>query len=64
MLKITETPHQGPQRVWTAESRENFCLKVLAQADIERKDIDHLASYDELVEWLSADLRELTVEEE
>jgi len=61
MLNIIEIPHQGPRRDWSAIDREDFCLKVLASN--ARADIDHEATYEELVQWLRSDLRDLIIQE-
>jgi hypothetical protein len=60
-ITVTETPHRGPVRTWTATNREDFCLKVLAANP--RADLSPNASYDELVRWLGSDLRALDIQE-
>jgi hypothetical protein len=60
-ITVTETPHRGPVRTWTAENREDFCLKVLAAHP--RADLDPNATFDELATFLRSDLRSLDIEE-
>ena len=62
MLTITEIPHRGEPRTWTAESEDDFCARVM-QANPRAGDLSPDMPYEEVVAWLRRDLRGLTIEQ-
>ena len=59
---ITETHHSGRVRTWTADSEEDFVLRVLA-AHPDSGSLSPDISYTDAVDWLRSDLRQLTIVE-
>ena len=57
---ITETHHNGRVRTWTADSEEDFVLRLLA-AHQDSGSLSPNISYRDAVEWLRADLRRLEI---
>lgn len=62
MIKVTEYPHRGSARSWTAINRGDFMSRV--EADICRMNIDvDCETFDDYVEFLASDLRQLDIDE-